>query len=195
MKEIDILKKYGLKKKTGLGIFIQVLLVICALAITIIGIIKSTDSWNRIVIYIGQALTCITLIIFGIAGFKKFDSRNFKVVIYSYAVLEMLRVAFLKIDGIQEIYAILAKIILVLITCDCVLFAERMNDKKSLYINYALIGLELLLYVVFLIGFPAVSKRLLFTVLPFVGILIAGSLCLYNKARIEQETFNKNTKK
>lgn len=193
MNNEEVLKKYGIRKKVGIMIVSQVLLVVVALILTILGIIKSTGSWNRIVIYGGQAIACIAIIVFGLVGFKKIDIRNFKIIIYSYVLLEALRVALINLNGINEVYAILIKLILVIITSDCVLFAERLDQKSSTYISYALIVLETILYIVYWIGIPAVGSRALYTALPFVGILIASSLCLFNKARIEQEE-NKNSK-
>lgn len=193
MNNEEVLKKFGVRKKVGIMVFIQTLLVIAALIITIFGIAKSTDSWNRMVIYIGQAIACVAIIVFGIVGFTKRDIRNFKMIITAYALLEALRVVFINLNGIKEIYAILIKAILVIITCDCVLFSERLDKKSSSIISYVLIFLEVILYIVYFVGVPAVGTRLLYTALPFVGILIASSLCLFNKARIEQET-NKNKK-
>ena len=194
MNNEEVLKKYGIRKKVGIMIVFQVLLVVVALILTIFGIVKSTDSWNRIVIYGGQALACITIIVFGMVGFKKIDTKNFRMIIYAYALLEALRVTLINLNGIKEIYAILIKLILVIITCDCVLFAERLDKKSSVYISYALIILETILYVVFWIGIPAVGTRALYTFLPFVGILIASSICLFNKARMEQEKNKSNIK-
>ena len=192
MNNEEVLKKYGIRKKVGIMIVFQIFLVTVALALTIFGIIRSTDSWNRLVIYAGQALACIAIIVFGIVGFRKTDIRNFRMIINAYALLEALRVTLINLNGIKEIYAILIKLILVIITCNCVLFAERLDKKSNIYISYTLIILETILYVVFWIGIPAVGTRLLYTYLPFVGILIASSLCLFNKARIEQENNKSN---
>ena len=187
MNNEEVLQKYGIRKKIGIGMGFQVLLIILALIITIIGIVKSTDSWHRLVIYSCQATACLSIIIFGFFYFKKGSDKHFKVIINCYALLEGLRAALLNVEGIKEMYAIPAKFILVILACDCVLLAERLDKKSSMYITYALLVLEILLYVVFLIGFPAVGQRKLLTILPFVGILIAGSLCLFNKARLEQK--------
>lgn len=192
MNNEEVLKKYGIRKRIGVMIGIQVLLVIAALVLTIFGIIRSTDSWNRVVVYLGQALACVAIIIFGLVGFKKIDIRNFRMIINSYALLEAIRVSLINLNGIKDVYAILIKLVLVIITCNCVLFAERLDKKSSIYISYSLIILETILYILFWLGVPAVGTRVLYTFLPFVGILIASSLCLFNKARIEQEN---NTKK
>ena len=191
MNNEKVLKKYGIRKKVGIAIVLQGLLIITALIITIIGIVKSTNSLNRLVIYVGQAITCLSIIIFAFFHFKNANIKQFKVIINCYALLEALRVALLNVNGIKEPYAILAKFILVILACDCILIAERLDKKSCVYISYALLALEIILYIVFLIGFPVVGQRKLYTILPFVGILIASSICLFNKARIEQ---NENKK-
>ena len=186
MNNEEVIKKYGIRKKVGIAIMLQVLLVTIALIITIIGIVKSTNSWNRLVIYVGQAITCLSIIIFGVFQLKNANVKQFKVIINYYALLEAIRVALLNVDGIEKTYSILAKFILVILACDCVLLSERLDKKSSVVISYALLALETILYIVFLIGFPVVGQRKLYTILPFVGILIASSICLFNKARIEQ---------
>ena len=186
MKNKEVIEKYGIRKKMGIAIVSQVAFIIVALVLTIIGIIKSTDSINRLIIYIGQSIACISIIVFGLVNFKKRDANHFKVVINAYAMLEALRAALLVTDGIKPFPAFLARFLLTILACNCVLFAERLGDKKNNHIVYRLLFLEIVLYIVFLFGFPAVGQRLLFTILPFVGILIAGSLCLFQKARNEQ---------
>jgi len=61
-----------------------------------------------------------------------------------------------------------------------------------------MLGLEIVLYVVFLVGFPAVKTRLLYMAVPWVGILMSGSMCLFVRGRLEQIKYineSKNEKK
>ena len=52
-----------------------------------------------------------------------------------------------------------------------------------------MVGLEILLYIIFLVGFPAVRTRLLYMIVPLVGILMAGSMCIFITGKIEQKKF------
>ena len=53
--------------------------------------------------------------------------------------------------------------------------------------------LEILLYIIFLVGFPAVRTRLLYMIVPLVGILMAGSMCIFITGKLEQKNFSKET--
>ncbi|MBP5594332.1 MAG: hypothetical protein J6Y02_03035, partial [Pseudobutyrivibrio sp.] len=53
----------GANKKIGVGLFLQVLLLAVALVLTIVAIVKSRDV-NRLIIYIGQAVTCALFIFY-----------------------------------------------------------------------------------------------------------------------------------
>ena len=76
----------GVKKKIGVGLFLQVLLLVVALVLTIVAIVKSRDV-NRLIIYIGQAVTCAFFIFYFVCHLKKTTTKHFKWTIYSYAVL------------------------------------------------------------------------------------------------------------
>ena len=192
MENKEIIKKYAITKKTALLIMAQVILIILAFILTVFGIVKSVNlanSWSRIVIYYGQAITCVVIIVFGVAYFSKKDSKYFKTVVISYAILEALRVSLLSVNGIDMLPALLAKFILVALTCDCVLLSERIDKEEGYYVSLAMVGLEIILYAVFVIGFPPVRERLLYLALPFVGILIASAICLFIVGRLEQKQY------
>ena len=187
MENKEVIKKYGIRKKTALLIMGQVVLMIMALIVTLVGTTKTHDSIHRIIIYTGQSISCIAIILYGVVYFNKRDIKYFRTVIISYALLEALRVSLLSTNGIPDVPAVLAKLLLVILACDCVLLSERIGKKEGMIVSYAMLALEILLYMVFIIWFPAVRTRLLFIAMPFVGILIAGSICMFNMACIERD--------
>jgi hypothetical protein len=114
----------------------------------------------------------------------------------AYALLEAIRVSLLQTNGITEIYGFFSKFILVLLTLDAALLSERTEKKEGLYLSLTMVGLEILLYNIFLLGFPAVKTRLLYIAVQWVGILMSGSMCIFVTGRLEQIKYSKeNTKK
>ena len=109
-----------------------------------------------------------------------------------YALLEAIRVSLLQTSGIAGIYSFSAKFILVLLALDAALLSERFEKKEGLYLSLTMVGLEILLYLIFIIGFPAVRSRLLYMIVPLVGILMAGSMCIFVTGRLEQLLYSKN---
>ena len=55
-----------------------------------------------------------------------------------------------------------------------------------------MVGFEILLYIIFMVGFPAVRTRLLYMIVPLVGILMAGSMCIFITGKLEQKKYCKN---
>ena len=43
-----------------------------------------------------------------------------------------------------------------------------------------------------IVGFPAVRTRLLYMIVPLVGILMAGSMCIFVTGRLEQILYSAN---
>jgi len=192
MKNIEFIEKFNITKKTGILILCQLILLTCALVISLFGIFKSLDlvnSLNRVIIYGCQALICCATILFGMYYFNKSDTKYFKKIVIAYALLEAIRVSLLRTNGIPEIYAFLSKFILVLLTLDAALLSERIEQKKGLYLSLTMVGLEILLYIIFLVGFPAVRTRLLYMIVPLVGILMAGSMCIFITGKLEQNKY------
>lgn len=195
MNNKQMIDKYSISKKTAVTIFLQMLLMTGALAISLFGIFKSLDLVNnlhRLIVYGGQAAICLATILFGVYYFNKQDTKYFKKLIIGYALLEAIRVSLLQTSGIAEIYSFLAKFILVLLALDAALLSERMEKKEGLYLALTMVGLEIILYVIFLVGFPAVRTRLLYMIVPLVGILMAGSMCIFISGRLEQISFGEN---
>jgi hypothetical protein len=198
MKNNKIINKYNISKKTRILILIQMILLIVALFISLFGVFRSLDlvnSTNRIIIYGGQALICFATIIFGVYHFNKQNTKYFRGIIMAYALLEAVRVSLLQTNGIEEIYSFLAKFILVLLALDAALLSERIDKKEGLNLSLTMVGLEILLYIIFLIGFPAVRTRLLYMIVPLVGILMAGSMCIFITGRLEQNLYSKEKNK
>jgi len=194
MENKEFIERYNITKKTGILILLQIILLTCALVISLFGVFKSLDlvnSLNRIIIYGGQALICWATILFGIYYFNKTNTKYFKIVIMAYALLEAIRVSLLQTNGIPEIYSFLSKFILVLLTLDAALLSERTEKKEGLYLSITMVGLEIILYIIFIVGFPAVRTRLLFMIVPLVGILMAGSMCIFVTGKLEQKKFLK----
>lgn len=190
-----ILNKYNITKKTGILILLQVVLMAGALIISLFGVFKSLDlvnDLNRLVVYGGQAAICLATIVFAVYYFAKKNTKYFKSLVIAYALLEAIRVSLLQTGGIVEIYSFLAKFILVLLAVDAALLSGRLEKKEGLYLSLIMVGLEILLYVIFIVGFPAVRTRLLYMIVPLVGILMAGSMCIFVTGRLEQITYGEN---
>ena len=66
MKNIEVIEKYSITKKTGILIMIQMILILGAFGLSLIGIFKSlnlVNSINRIIIYGAQTLICLATLI------------------------------------------------------------------------------------------------------------------------------------
>ena len=187
--------KYNITKKTGVLILLQIVLMTGALIISLFGVFTSLDlvnDLNRLVVYGGQAMISMATIVFGVYYFNKKESKYFKSLVIGYALLEAIRVSLLQTGGIEGIYSFLAKFILVLLALDAALLSERYEKKEGLRLALAMVGLEILLYLIFIVGFPAVRTRLLYMSVPLVGILMAGSMCIFVTGRLEQISYSKN---
>ena len=195
MNNKEMIDKYSITKKTGVLILLQIVLMTGALIISLFGVFTSLDlvnDLNRLVVYGGQAMICMDTIVFGVYYFNKKESKYFKSLVIGYALLEAIRVSLLQTGGIEGIYSFLAKFILVLLALDAALLSERYEKKEGLRLALAMVGLEILLYLIFIVGFPAVRTRLLYMIVPLVGILMAGSMCIFVTGRLEQILYSKN---
>ena len=164
MNNKEIIEKYSITKKTGVLILLQIILMAGALIISL----------------------------FGVYYFNKEEPKFFKSLVIGYALLEAIRVSLLQTGGIAGIYSFLAKFILVLLALDAALLSERYEKKEGLRLALAMVGLEILLYLIFIVGFPAVRTRLLYMIVPLVGILMAGSMCIFVTGRLEQILYSAN---
>ena len=195
MNNQQMIDKYSITKKTGITILLQIILMAVALTISLFGVFTSLDlvnDLNRLVVYGGQAAICLATIAFAIYYFNKKETKYFRSLVMGYALLEAIRVSLLQTGGIAGIYSFLAKFILVLLALDAALLSERLEKKQGLYLALTMVGLEILLYVIFIVGFPAVRTRLLYMIVPLVGILMAGSMCIFVTGRLEQIYYGEN---
>jgi hypothetical protein len=198
MNNKEMIEKYSITKRTGISILLQMILMTAALVISLFGIFKSLDlvsNLNRLIVYGGQAAICLATIGFGVYHFNKKDTRYFRKLIIGYALLEAIRVSLLQTGGISGVFSFLAKFILVLLALDAALLSERTEKKEGLYLALTMVGLEILLYVIFLVGFPAVRTRMLYMIVPLVGIFMAGPMCIFITGRLEQITYGRKEEK
>ena len=195
MNNKQIIEKYSLTKKTRVSILLQLILTAVALIISMFGVFKSLDlvnALNRLIVYGGQAALCLATIVFGVYYFGKNDTKYFKSLVMGYALLEAIRVSLLQTGGIKWIYSFLAKFVLVLLVLSTAFLSDRLEKKEGLKLSFIMVGLETLLYIIFIVGFPAVRTNLLYMIVPLVGILMSGSMCVFVTGRLEQLTYGEN---
>ena len=195
MNNKEMIDKYNITKKTGIMILLQIILMTGALIISLFGVFTSLDlvnDLNRLIVYGGQAAICLATIVFGVCYFNKKNTKYFKRCVIGYDLLEAVRVSLLQTGGIAGIYSFLAKFILVLLALDAALLSEKFEKKEGLRLALTMVGLEILLYCIFIVGFPAVRTRLLYMIVPLVGILMAGSMCIFVTGRLEQIFYGEN---
>ena len=170
------------KKKLNALVIMQVLLVLIAAVISVVGIIRAMPDYYRVVVYACQAVVCVFIAVFGIRRIKDDDFSRFRIIINAYAFFEAIRAAILNTNGVPFWAAFTARFLLAILACNCVLFAERLSDsKESMRIGYGLIVLEILLYIVFAAGFAGLRYSRVAMIMPLVGVLIAGSMVLFRK--------------
>ena len=73
-----------------------------------------------------------------------------------------------------------------MLALDAALLSERIEKREGLYLALTMVFLEIILYVTFIVGFPAVRTELLYMIVPLVGILMSGSMCIFITGRLEQ---------
>ena len=195
MNNKQIIEKYSLSKKTMVSILLQLILMTVALIISLVGVFKSLDlvnDLNRLIVYGGQAIICLATIVFGVYYFGKSDTKYFKSLVIGYALLEAIRVSLLQTGSVNGIFSFSAKFVLVLLVLSTAFLSDRLEKKEGLKLSFIMVGLEILLYVIFIVGFPAVRTNLLYMIVPLVGILMAGSMSVFVTGRLEQITYGEN---
>ncbi len=171
-------------KKFEFKTIIPIMLIAMAFIITIIGLVRNSDFF-RALVYGFQSLACILILFFGMVRAKDNDGKIYKFVLFFYAVLEAFRSALLNTIGVKQLPAVMARFLLALLACACVLVAERIGTKKGVQTAIAMVVLEIMLYIVFLVGFPGVMLGHLNRFMPLVGVFIAVSILLVQKERCE----------
>lgn len=170
------------KSKTML--VIQLILLVLTALLSALGIIGAHTAFRRMIVYAGECVICIALIICACKGLKQDSPQLFKGILYAYAVLDLVRSALLSTMGVKIVPAFLGRFLLAVIACTLVLCAERSDNPQSMKPFYALLILEIILLLVFMIGFPGVLKKRLDAVLPLTGPMIAAALLLFQKRRL-----------
>ena len=168
-------EKIEVSKKNGVLAVVHMICVAAALVLAIVGIVRISNI-GRLIIYIGQGLICIAILVLGLIHFKDGSRKYLHVILIAYAFLEALRVALLSTDGVNQIVGYVARFFLAVLACACILLAERMDKADNIKIAISVVVLEVALYLVFLFGFPGVMLGHLNRFLPLVGVLITASV-------------------
>ena len=180
-------KKYGVAGAIAVLMQVQMALVGCALILTGYGITVSFNARPRLIVYCLQAITCIAILVFGLFHFHKKKTVYFKWVVFAYAALEAVRCALLGTTGVDPIAAVATRLIMVALACLSVLLGEHLGERRGNFLAALILFLEGALYLIFAFAFS--TDRLIFKLLPLVGILIAGSLYLFNVAKVKQKEY------
>ncbi|MCR5404086.1 MAG: hypothetical protein K6E91_09775 [Butyrivibrio sp.] len=151
--------------------YLPILTSAVALIFSVIGLVRVANIYRQI-IYAGQALICIYLLVNICLHLKKGGIGYLKVALYAYAVIEALRATILVTIGIIPLVGYDARFILILLACSCVLTAERLGRPGQEIAALSIVILEVVLYLVFLLGFPGVIHGRLNRFYPIVGVLI-----------------------
>ena len=159
------------KNNFGLRGYLPILTSTMALILSAIGLVRVANSYRQI-IYAGQALICIYLLINICLNLKKGGTGYLKVALYAYAVLEALRSSIIVTIGVIPIVGYEARFILIILACCCVLTAERLGREGKEIAALSIVILEIVLYLVFLLGFPGIMLGRLNRFLPLAGVLI-----------------------
>ena len=158
------------KNNFGLIGYLPILTSTMALILSAIGLVRVANSYRQI-IYAGQALICIYLLINICLNLKKGGTGYLKVALYAYAVLEALRSSIIVTIGVIPIVGYEARFILIILACCCVL-TERLGREGKEIAALSIVILEIVLYLVFLLGFPGIMLGRLNRFLPLAGVLI-----------------------
>ncbi len=169
------------KKKNGMIACLPIILSAMALVLSVVGLVRVSNVYRQI-IYAGQALICVYIIIQMGVHLKDGSKWHIKVALYAYAVLEALRATILVTIGVNTIVGYVARFVLIILACSCVLTAERIERTGSEMAAYSIIALEIVLYLVFLFGFPGIMLGHLNRFLPLVSVLMSACFCIVVKS-------------
>ncbi len=183
-----------ISKKKGMIEYIPICFVAVALVLSVVGLVRVSNIYRQI-IYAGQALICAYMIIQMGVHLKDGGKGFIKVALYAYAVLEALRATILITIGVNTMVGYVARFILIVLACCCVLTAERVERTGSEKAAYSIIALEIILYLVFLFGFPGIMLGHLNRFLLLVSVFMSACFCIVVKSMNVQTTVaNSETK-
>lgn len=177
--------KSGISEKMRWGIIAQTVFVVAALILSGYACFRSHEI-RRIIIYAGQALVCLLIIGFGTFKSKDENRKYLVFIINCYALLEILRAVLIITTGIEPVVSGITRLIMAVIACNCVILADRIDKKDSEIISIGIVALEVILYLVFIFGFPGVMYGRINKFIPLAGVLISGSIALFTKAKNQQ---------
>ena len=185
MSENVVTKNDGLSKKMRVAIIVQTVLVAAALILSCFACFRSHEP-RRIIIYAGQAVVCLLIVIFGCIKYKDRDRKYLALILNCYAVLEILRAVLIITTGISPVISGITRLILSANACCLILLSERIRKKDSQVISILVVAFEVALYLVFLLGFPGVMYGRINRFIPLAGVFIAGSIALFTRVKNEQ---------
>ena len=130
MSENVVTKNDGLSKKMRVAIIVQTVLVAAALILSCFACFRSHEP-RRIIIYAGQAVVCLLIVIFGCIKYKDRDRKYLALILNCYAVLEILRAVLIITTGISPVISGITRLILSANACCLILLSERIRKKDS----------------------------------------------------------------
>ena len=175
----------GLKNK-GMIEYMPIFLTAAAMILSLVGLLRVSNIYRQI-IYAGQAVICAYMIFQMIVHIKDGSKRYIKVALYAYAVLEALRATILVTIGVNTIVGYVARFLLIILACCCVLAAERIERTGSEKGAYSILIMEIVVYIVFLFGFPGIMLGHINKFLPLVSILMSLSFCILIKNKMSDQ--------
>ena len=90
MSNEGIQKKRNERNSKGLEFGLQIALTVAALALGIVGVVRSSQIL-RIFIYCLQTVLSVVILLMGVFKFKEYDKKFFSGFLYSYALVQALR--------------------------------------------------------------------------------------------------------
>ncbi len=164
-------------KKPEAKDYIPVVLSAGALIFGLVGLIRIANI-HRQIIYGGQALICVFMLVLVIRHLRDREKSYIKVLLYVLALLEALRATVLVTIGVNTYVGYVARFLLILLACNCVLTAERIGREGCEKFAVSIVIMEIALYLVFLFGFPGIMLGRLNRFLPLASVLMAACICM-----------------
>ena len=142
-------KNIGITRANRMMGFFPVILSAGALIVSAVGLFRVANV-SRQIVYAGQAVISVILLIQGVLHLKDGTMKWLKASLYVCAFLEALRATILVTIGVNTTVGYVARFILIMLACSCVLTAERIGRKGVEIAVTSIIALEIVLYLVFL---------------------------------------------
>jgi hypothetical protein len=179
-------------KKAGVADYLPIILAAAAVILSAIGLIRVANIYRQI-IYAGQVLISVYMLIQMCIHIKDGGRGYLKATLYALALLEALRATILVTIGVNTMAGYVARFILIILACSCVLTAERIGSAVGEKAAISIVVLETVLYLVFLFGFPGILLGHLNRFLPLASILMSVGICILVKTGNAQMTDSEKT--